>query len=132
MTLATEVKKLTESKPFYAITGAGDFAMEKIRELPEQLAKLQDRQGDAKKYAERVQDRAGSYARELPGKTREYAETISSRLNELYDDLAKRGRKVVRKVSGGAAIELEEVAESAGARRAPAKKPVTPRAKTKA
>ncbi|GAA0394350.1 hypothetical protein Acor_66180 [Acrocarpospora corrugata] len=132
MTLATEVKKITESKPFYALTGAGDFAMEKLRELPDQLAKLQDRQGDAKKYAERVQDRAENYARELPGKTREYAETVTSRLTEVYDDLAKRGRKVVRKVSGGAAIELEEVAESAGARRAPARKPVTPRTKAKA
>lgn len=133
MTLATEVKKITDSKPFYAITGAGDFAVEKLRQLPDQLVKLQGRQGEARAYGKKVQDRAESYARELPEKTKEYADALGSRLGAIYNDLANRGRAVVRKVSGEAALELEEVAESAGAtRRTPAKKTPAPRPKAKA
>ncbi|WP_327043585.1 hypothetical protein OG320_17450 [Microbispora sp. NBC_01189] len=95
-TIVTQAKKITESKPFYALTGAGDFAVEKARA-----------------YASTVQDRAETVARELPEKARGYADAATTQINRLYDDLASRGRKVVSRVSGEAALELTEVSETA-------------------
>jgi hypothetical protein len=77
MPLTTQVKKITNSKPFYALAGAGDYAIE------------------------------------LPRKAREYADTAAARVNEFYDDLAVRGRRIVSKMSREAAHELEDVSESA-------------------
>ncbi len=124
MTLATEVKKITESKPFYAITGAGDYAVEKLRELPEQIEKLQSRRGElretakdlpvkAREYATTVQIKAEAVAKDFPEKARVYADTAVVKITEVYEELAVRGRKVVSKVSGEAAHELEEVSEAA-------------------
>ncbi|TMR89820.1 hypothetical protein [Nonomuraea basaltis] len=117
MTLATEVKKLTDSKPFYAVAGVGDYAVEKLRELPEQLQKLQSRRYEltrelpekARVYA----DKAEGLAREFPEKAREYAGQLTHKATEVYEDFATRGRKVVSQASGEAALELEEVSEAA-------------------
>ncbi|MFC4530233.1 hypothetical protein [Sphaerisporangium dianthi] len=124
MPLNDEVKKLAESKPFYAVAGAGDFAVEKLRELPEQLHRLQSRRDEvgaaardlptlAKKYAANVQVKAESVAKDLPEKAKEYADTIGARAALLYDEFANRGRKVVSRVTGEAALELEDVSTSA-------------------
>ncbi|WP_043624919.1 hypothetical protein [Nonomuraea candida] len=117
MTLATEVKKLTESKPFYAVAGVGDFAVEKLRELPEQLQKLQSRRYELAKdlpaKAREYADKAEGIAREFPDKAREYADQLTHKATEVYEDFATRGRKVVSKASGTAALELEEVSEAA-------------------
>ncbi|WP_061295160.1 hypothetical protein [Herbidospora cretacea] len=103
MTLATEVKKLTESKPFYALTGVGDYAVEKLREIPVRVNQLQQvRREEAYAYAGRVQ-----------GKAENVANTVAERLNTIYDDLAKRGRQVVSQATGEAALELTEVSEAA-------------------
>ncbi len=96
MTITTQAKKITESKPFYALTGAGDYAVEKARA-----------------YATTMQDKAEVVARELPEKAKGYADAAAARFNRLYDDLASRGRKVVSRVSGEAALELTEVSETA-------------------
>ncbi|WP_113698482.1 hypothetical protein [Nonomuraea lactucae] len=128
MTLATEVKKLTESKPFYAVAGVGDLAIEKLRELPERLQKLQARRADlAKDLPEKARsyaDLAEGFAKEFPDKAREYAGQLTQRATVAYDDFATRGRKVVSKVSGEAALELEEVSEAA---EPPTATPVTPK-----
>lgn len=120
MTLSTEVKKLTESKPFYAVAGAGDFAVEKLRELPEQIHRLQSRRGEireaAKDLPEKARELAGraeGYARTFPVKARGYADHFTIRASELYEQFATRGRKVVSRASGGAALELQEVSETA-------------------
>ncbi|GAA4975081.1 putative MPP superfamily phosphohydrolase [Nonomuraea thailandensis] len=117
MTLATEVKKLTESKPFYAITGVGDFAVEKLRELPGQLNRLQSRRTEIAKdlpvKAREYADKAEGFARDLPEKAREYADQLTLKATEVYEDFATRGRKVVSQASGTAALELEEVSEAA-------------------
>jgi hypothetical protein len=117
MTLATEVKKLTDSKPFYAVAGVGDFAVEKLRELPEQLLKLQSRRSELAKdlpvKAREYADKAEGFARELPDKARVYADQIGLKATEVYEDFATRGRKVVSKTTGEAALELEEVSEAA-------------------
>lgn len=117
MTLATEVKKLTESKPFYAVAGMSDFAFEKLRELPDQLQRLQTRRTElAKDLPEKARayaDLAEGFAREFPVKARDYADQLTVRATEVYEDFATRGRKVVSKASGEAALELEEVSEAA-------------------
>ncbi|GAA3121918.1 hypothetical protein GCM10010466_11040 [Planomonospora alba] len=132
MTLATEVKKITDSKPFYAVAGAGDFAVEKLRELPEQVQKLQSRReeireavakdlplkareiaGKAEGYAKEFGGRAEVYAKDLPVKARGYADQLTAKATELYEEFATRGRRVVSRVSGEAALELEEVSETA-------------------
>ncbi|MFI7440848.1 hypothetical protein [Nonomuraea indica] len=132
MTLATEVKKLTDSKPFYAVAGVGDYAVEKLRELPEQLQKLQARRGDLAKElpvrARTYADLAEGFAKELPEKAREYADQLTQRATLVYEDFATRGRKVVSQVSGEAALELEEVSEAA---EPPVATPVTPARKTR-
>ncbi|MFC5822642.1 hypothetical protein [Nonomuraea insulae] len=117
MTLSTEVKKLTESKPFYAVAGVGDYAVEKLRELPEQLQRLQSRRGelgkDLPEKAREYADKAEGFAREFPEKAREYADLLGHKATEVYEDFATRGRKVVSKTTGEAALELEEVSEAA-------------------
>ncbi|SEN40497.1 hypothetical protein [Nonomuraea pusilla] len=117
MTLATEVKKLTDSKPFYAVAGVGDYAVEKLRELPEQLQRLQSRRAElAKELPEKARVYAGKaegFAKEFPEKAREYADQFTSRATEVYEDFAARGRKIVSQASGQAALELEEVSEAA-------------------
>ncbi|MDF2710466.1 MAG: hypothetical protein K0R62_6118 [Nonomuraea muscovyensis] len=127
MTLATEVKKLTDSKPFYAVAGVGDYAVEKLRELPEQLQKLQARRVDLAKElpvkARSYADLAEDFAKEFPEKAREVADQLSQRATLAYEDFATRGRKVVSQVSGEAALELEEVSEAA---EPPVATPVTP------
>ncbi|MFG1941561.1 hypothetical protein [Nonomuraea sp. NPDC048826] len=152
MTLATEVKKLTDTKPFYAVAGAGDYAVEKLRELPEQLQKLQSRraelakdlpvrarayadkaEGIAKELPEKAREYAGKaegIAKEFPEKAREYADQLGHRAVEVYEEFAVRGRKVVSKTTGEAALELEEVSEAAEPAAAAA--PVTPAKKTRA
>jgi hypothetical protein len=137
MTLATEVKKLTDSKPFYAVAGAGDYAVEKLRELPGQLQKLQARQTDLAKElpvrARSYADLAEGIAKEFPVKAREYADQLTQRATGVYEDFASRGRKVVSKVSGEAALELEEVSEAAEPPVAtPVKKPRATTARTTA
>ena len=38
-----ELKKLTEHKAFYAAAGAGDLAVQALRALPDQFARLQEK-----------------------------------------------------------------------------------------
>ncbi|MFI7536197.1 hypothetical protein [Streptosporangium sp. NPDC049376] len=124
MTLATEVKKLAETKPFYAVAGAGDYAVEKLRELPEHLQRIQGRQEDIREAAREaakdlpekareLADRAEVYAREFPGRARGYADQVSDRAARLYEEFASRGRKVVSKASGETSRELEQVSTAA-------------------
>ncbi|MEV4016740.1 hypothetical protein AB0J35_40200 [Nonomuraea angiospora] len=132
MTLATEVKKLTESKPFYAVAGVGDFAVEKLRELPDQLQKLQSRRTELTKdlpeMARVYAGKAESFAKEFPEKARGYADQLAGRATEAYEDFATRGRRVVSKTSGDVALELEEVSQAAKPA-TPARKPRTTKAK---
>ncbi|MFG1696734.1 hypothetical protein [Nonomuraea sp. NPDC049309] len=127
MTLATEVKKLTESKPFYAVAGVGDYAVEKLRELPEHLQKLQSRRFELAKElpvkARQYADKAEGIARELPEKARTYADQLTHKASEVYEEFATRGRRVVSKTTGEAALELEEVSVAA---EPPAAEPVKP------
>ncbi|GAA5073413.1 putative MPP superfamily phosphohydrolase [Thermocatellispora tengchongensis] len=142
MTIATEVKKLTESKPFYAVAGAGDYAVEKLRELPAALERLTAQRGELREQARELPvkareyaAKAEGYARELPEKAKEYADALNTRATAIYEDFATRGRRVVSRVSGDAALELEQYSEESEADKpapAPARKPATRKAPAKA
>jgi CO dehydrogenase/acetyl-CoA synthase beta subunit len=111
MALTTGVKKITKSKPFYALAGAVGYAVETLRKAPKQL---QARQSELRGAARNLPGRARkSVAKDLPEQTREYADTTAAKVNKFYDKLAARGRKIVSRASHEAAHELEEVSESA-------------------
>jgi hypothetical protein len=138
MTLATEVKKLTESKPFYAVAGAGDFLVEKLRELPTQLQKLSSQVNTAdlaKELPEKSRaaaTKAEDIVRDLPTKARVYADQVTATAAELYEASVVRGRKIVSKASGEAALELEEVSVAAEPPKATPVKKTTRSTTTKA
>ena len=134
MTLTTEVKKLTESKPFYALTGVGDFAVEKLRELQsrrdELPARAKEAQVKAQEYAKDFPAKAQAYAndfpakaREIPTLAREYADTVTTKLTEIYDEMAVRGRKAARK--NGKALIHQPAASKPAAAKSPTRKSAT-------
>jgi hypothetical protein len=97
MTIATEIRKLRESRAYYAAAGAGDLAAEKLREVPGQLAKLQQR-ADAK---------------DIGGAAVAYVAHFGARAVEVFDDLAERGRRVMTD-HGPAEVAIEKKTPSTG------------------
>ncbi|MEU5876634.1 hypothetical protein [Spirillospora sp. NPDC047279] len=140
MTLASNLR---ENKAVYTVIGGGDFAAEKVRELPEQVTKYQGEfretaakyrgqvreiaakyqgelretaakyRGEARGAAGKVQDRVE--VKDLPGAAVAYVTHVGTRTVEFIDELAERGKKVVHR-------EAEEVAEITEAKPAPAPK----------
>src|SRR5690606_29039144 len=98
MTLASNLR---ENKAVYAVAGAGDFAVEKLREVPGQVDRYREQfreqvretveryRGEVSRYQERVD------AKDLPGAAVAYATHVGTRAAEIIDELAERGRKVV-------------------------------------
>jgi hypothetical protein len=96
MTLAT---KLRDNKPVYTAVGAGDLAVEKLRELPETVIKIRE---TVAKYRVEVRDNVTKLQErvdtsDLPGAAVSYVTHAGSRAVELIDVLAERGKKVVNK-----------------------------------
>ncbi|TYB40929.1 hypothetical protein [Actinomadura chibensis] len=137
MTLASNLR---ENKAVYAVAGAGDFAVEKLREMPEQMTRYQDRarelseryQGEVRetvdRYRGQVRQAARRYrgevsryqgrvdARDLPGAAVAYATEFGTRAVGFFDELAERGKRVVHR-------EAVDVAEITDAPARPAAKP---------
>ncbi|TDC86716.1 hypothetical protein [Actinomadura sp. 7K507] len=135
MTLASNFR---ENKAVYAVAGAGDFAVEKIREVPEQVTKYQGRaretatkyQGEVRETVDRYRDQVRGTvdryrgevnryqdrvdAKDLPGAAVAYATHFGTRAVGFIDELAERGKKVVHR-------EAVDVAELTG----PDAKPAT-------
>jgi CO dehydrogenase/acetyl-CoA synthase beta subunit len=121
MALTTGVKKITKSKPFYAVAGAAGYAVETLRKAPK---RLRARRGELRQTAKDLPGRAREgVAEDLPEQARGYADTAAAKVNKFYDELAVRGRKIVSRASREAAHELEEVSESAQPATAPEKGP---------
>ncbi|GAA1578276.1 hypothetical protein GCM10009678_71190 [Actinomadura kijaniata] len=136
MTLSSTFR---DNKAVYTIAGAGDLAVEKLRELPEQATKVQsdvrdnvgkyrvevrktvDRyrvqarrnvekyRGEAQENITRLQDRIE--VKDLPGAAVAYATHFGTRAVELIDELAERGKKVVHRTAAEVAESAESVAE---------------------
>ncbi|MFL6056639.1 MAG: hypothetical protein ACJ72W_27640 [Actinoallomurus sp.] len=87
--MANITEKLRDSKAFYIAAGAGDFAVEKIREMPDRLN------------------------RDLGGAALAYVTQVGGRAAEVVDELAERGKKIVGRVERQQATQqLEERAKS--------------------
>jgi hypothetical protein len=93
----TITDKLRDSKAFYAAAGAGDFAVEKLREVPDRLNKLQEK----------------TDPKDIGGAAVAYVTHVSTRAVEVYDGLAERGKRIVSRVDRQKATqELEDSAKS--------------------
>ncbi|WP_433332778.1 hypothetical protein [Spirillospora sp. CA-294931] len=102
MTLASTLR---ENKAVYTLAGAGDLAVEKIREVPEQVTK-------ARETATRYQDKASETAREYQGDVREtvgkYREQVRGTVDkyrvEVRENVTKLQDRVEVKDLPGAAV----------------------------
>jgi hypothetical protein len=110
MTLAT---KLRDNKAVYAGAGAVDLAVEKLREVPVHVNRLQD---TAKENASRLQENIQENIKELQDKVETkdlpsaavaYATQLGTRVVEVIDELAERGRTLVNRVEA----DVPEISE---------------------
>ncbi len=93
----TITERLRDSKAFYVAAGAGDLAVEKLREVPERLNRLQARTGP----------------KDLPGVAASYVNQVSARAAGVVDELAARGKRIVGRVERQQATkQLEESARA--------------------
>jgi hypothetical protein len=133
MTLASTLR---ENKAVYTVAGAGDLAVEKLREVPEQVEKVRENagkyQGEVRenldkyrgKYREQVRETVGKYrvevrenvgrleVKDLPGAAVAYVTHFGTRTVEFIDELAERGKKVVHRE----AVEVAEITEKPAAK----------------
>lgn len=79
-------------KPLYVSVGAGEFAVEKLRDFSEELpGKLSSLQGQ-------VHDKVVGFpdqAKELVEQVEEYMAKVGELASELYKEFAARGEKIV-------------------------------------
>jgi hypothetical protein len=98
----TITDKLRDNKAFYAAAGAGDLAVEKLREVPDRLNKLQEK-ADPK---------------DLGGAAVAYVTHAGSRAVEVFDELAERGKRIVSRVERQQATQELKASAKSTARRA--------------
>ncbi|GLZ14601.1 hypothetical protein Acsp04_48360 [Actinomadura sp. NBRC 104425] len=134
MTLATTLR---DNKAVYTIAGAGDLAVEKIREMPEQVVKARETavkyQQDVRELLERyrgqfreaveryrgeVRDNVGRVQErievtDLPNAAVAYMTHGASRAVEFIDELAERGKRVVHREAAAVAEITEADAKPA-------------------
>ena len=111
MTLASTLR---ENKAVYTVAGAGDLAVEKLREVPEavdryrgQVRETVDRyRGEVRENVTRAQDKVE--VKDLPGAAVAYVTHFGTRTVEFIDELAERGKKVVHRE----AVEVAEITEA--------------------
>ncbi len=107
-------KSLTGSKPFYAVAGAGDLAVEKLKDVPtklraeltvDKIKAVPDRvrveftgsEGRVKKVADSIAELPRS-PRKLTDKLTDLADEQVKAADKLLGEWAKRGEKVVERV----------------------------------
>jgi hypothetical protein len=113
-TYTEAAKNLTGRKPFYAVVGSGDLAVEKIKDVPTKLrdevtvAKLKDvpsklreelrgEEGRVKKVTNKISDLPRD-PRKLTAKLTDLADEQIKAAEGRLDKLAARGKKVVKKI----------------------------------
>jgi hypothetical protein len=93
----TITERLRDSKAFYAAAGAGDYAVEKLREMPDRISRLQEK----------------TDPKDLGGAAVAYVTQVGARAAEVYDGLAERGKRIVSRVDRQKATqELEASAKN--------------------
>lgn len=90
MSITTDIRKtVTDTTPVYAVVGATDLVVEKVRE-----ARVRAAQIDAEAEVARLQQRAT----ELPTVAVTKALEVAGKAEQAYDDLAVRGKKLVDRI----------------------------------
>ncbi|MGH3387336.1 MAG: hypothetical protein ACRDOO_00480 [Actinomadura sp.] len=120
-TLAT---KLRDNKAVCAGAGAVDLAVEKLREVPERVTKLQ---GTARENAAKFQVNVKEFqdkvdAKDIPGAAVAYVSHLGTRVADVIDDLAERGKTVVSRFEPEVPEIEKPKAEQPRAKAATAKK----------
>src|SRR6266508_2860404 len=95
-------KRHTDRNPLYVVTGAGDFAVEKLREMPVKLA------AELRSEPKAVAKRLGALPRDvkaLPERAQAFARTTFAKAGDSCDEHANRGRRVVGRVRRQKATE---------------------------
>jgi hypothetical protein len=132
--LTKSIERSLDSKPVQAVAGAGDYAVEKLRELSARLSSLstvrvepkdvqyqagafqKDAQARFVALQEDARTRLGQVqgaVRELPEQAQAVVGVLVATASELYDDLAERGEVVVSRIRRQPSIgELEDQASS--------------------
>jgi heparin binding hemagglutinin HbhA len=108
-TADTRRKRPTDRNPLYVVTGAGDLAVEKLREMPVKLA------AELRSEPKAVAKRLGELPRDvkaLPERAQAFSRATFDKAGDSYDELANRGKRVVGRVRRQKATE--ELAEQAG------------------
>ncbi|TNY36754.1 hypothetical protein [Thermomonospora catenispora] len=128
MTLA---ERLRDSKTVHTVAGAGDLAVEKLREVPEQVGRLRENvtryqdemrvnvtklQGGVRENMIKLQEEVRENVTRLQERVesadlRELAGAYVAQVQSMLDELAERGKKVVARVENQAATR--ELTESA-------------------
>lgn len=88
----TKRKSPTDRNPLYALTGAGDLAVEKLRGMPVRLA------AELRSEPKAVAKRLGALPRDvkaLPERAQAVARINLGKAGDSYDELAGRGKRVV-------------------------------------
>lgn len=130
-------KTLSDPTPLYAIAGAGDLAVEKLREVPGKAQALAaDRRAAQERAAKRLQEaqarlneaqtkvtetvsslpgdlhtlqeKAQAFALQQVGRAAE----LAVKAREVYDELAERGKTVVERGRQEAAAEIESTSDA--------------------
>jgi heparin binding hemagglutinin HbhA len=108
---------ITKSKPFYAVAGAGDFAVKKLREVPSRLSTLRMDRKDIESTIATIQVESKA----LPGKAQTVAVglagEVAGKADAVYGDLVTRGRSVVTRIRRQKATEELEAKAGTTVRR---------------
>lgn len=104
MALKTEARK-----PLYAVVGAGDLAVENIKELPTQLvASATTILPKTRAFVVEVPGKLPTLVKGLRGDVEGAATTVTGKAFETYGDLVERGQKLVRSIRRSSATEQAE------------------------
>lgn len=102
-------KTVTESKPFHVVAGAGDLAVEKLREAQTRLGTFKVEPAEIRERLQSGAVVAREGVQDLPAQAQTLASTaaaravgvygeVATKATEAYDELAKRGKSVVGRV----------------------------------
>jgi heparin binding hemagglutinin HbhA len=99
--LAAQIRKtLTDTRPLYAVAGAGDLAVDRVRR---RVAALRDAL-EPKLVRDRVATLRGDVTT-LPAKTRAFVPGRLDRAADAYAGLATRGRDVIDRIRRGRPVQ---------------------------
>jgi hypothetical protein len=104
----TIADRLRDNKAVYTVAGAGDLAVAKLREMPEQVVRIRATVNEQMtRYQEKVE------VKDLPGAAVSYMTHFGARTVEVIDGLAERGKKVVARTDNEERLERTEETKAA-------------------